>query len=152
MYVMRIGRALSVVSVAISCVACGGGGGSGGGPTSTPDPPPAQGTPPSNQPPASLPTFSVTGTTFSFSSDHANVTPGSQPLPVSISGSVNGILYLQSTSDDGRIANASINYSGASGQQPTVDAFIVPAPSSTLLAGTYTTSITITACVNDSTC
>src|SRR5688500_16812753 len=104
MYSMRIGRASGVVSLAFWCVSCGGG--SGGAPSPTPQPdPPSQGTPPpDNQPPVSQPTFNVSGTTFSFASAHANVTPDSQRIPVSLSGSVNGTLYLLSSSDDGRIA------------------------------------------------
>jgi len=153
MYLTRIGRALCVVSVTFWCVSCGGGGGgSSGTPSSTP--PPSGGTPPpgQQQPPGPLPTFSVSGTTFSFVSEHPNVTPASQRIPMSINGIVNGTLYLQSSSDNGTFASASMTYTGGSGQQPTIDAFVSPAASSTLLAGTYSTTITLTACVNDSTC
>jgi hypothetical protein len=152
MFHMRIGRALFVVSLVVSCVSCGGGGGSSGGSVTLPDPPPSQGTPSNPPPTGPQPTFSVSGTTFSFVAIHPNVTPDSQSIPVTISGSVNGTLYLRASSDNGGIASASIDYAGGTGQQPIVDAFIFPADSSTLPPGAYSTSITFTACVDDPTC
>lgn len=152
MFHPRIGRALCVVSLAFSCVSCGGGGGSSGAPTTQPDPPPSQGTPPNPPPTGSLPTFSVSGTTFSFVASHANVTPDSQAIPVAIGGTVNGTLYLRASAADSRIASALIDYAGGSGQQPIVDAFVLPANASTLPPGTYSTAITFTACVNDPAC
>jgi hypothetical protein len=157
MYSMRIGRALCGVSLALLCVSCGGGGGSSGSPSSsTPPPsqgtpPPSQGTPPPDQTPGPQPTFSISGSTFAFESVHPNVTPDSQRIPVAISGSVNGTLYILSSSDDSRVASASIDYSSSSGQQPTVNAFVVPGRASALI-GAYSTTITLTACVNDPTC
>lgn len=53
---------------------------------------------------------------------------------------------------DIRVANASIDYSGSAGQTPVVSASVEPAAASTLLPGNYSTTITLTACVDDPTC
>jgi len=113
--------------------------------------PPNQ-TPPNQNPPGAQPTFGVSTATYSFLSVHPNVTPDAQRIPVSFSGAVNGKLYILASSDDSRIASASISYTSNAGQTPTVDAFVVPGASSSQLAGTYTTTITLTACVEDPSC
>ena len=153
MDLVRTSRALSGFCLVFLCASCGGG---GSGDSSTQPPgsnqPPIQNPPASGTPNGAQPTFGVSTATYSFLSVHPNVTPVSQRIPVSFSGSVNGKLYIVASSDDSRITGASLTYTSNTGQTPTVDAFVVPAASSSLLAGTYTATITLTACVDDPSC
>jgi hypothetical protein len=150
---VRTGRALSGLCLVVLCASCGGGGGSADSSTQPPGlGPPIQNPPSSGTPGGAQPTFGVSTATYSFLSLHPNVTPDSQRIPVSFSGSVNGKLYIVASSDDSRIADSFITYTSNTGQTPTVDAFVVPAASSSQLAGTYTTTITLTACVDDPSC
>ena len=157
MKVVRLGRTVGGLCAAMMLAACGGGGG-GGGSSDSPAPPVGGtpgGTPPgtSNPAPGTKPTFAVANKTITFLSPIPNIHPESQRIEATISGAVTGQLYiLQSISDDGAIARASMNYSSTSGQTPTIEASVDPRPPSQLLPGTYTSTITFTACVDDSTC
>src|SRR3954469_5033294 len=144
MDLVRIAHTLGGLSLVVLCASCGGGGGSG----DTSMQPPGGGAPSSGSPsPGTQATFGVSTATYSFVSPHPNVSPDSQRIPVSFSGNVNGKLYIVSSSDNRSTADASITYTSNTGQTPTVDATVVPAAASTLLPGTYTATITLTACV-----
>src|SRR5262245_61621141 len=146
MHLSQLGRAACGLSTLLFLVACGGGGG-GGSPNPSGGTPPPSGGNPGGNPPGPLPTFGVTGAALTFSAPIPNQTPDSQRIPVTISGSVSGKLYVLASASDGTVVSASVNV--GTGQTPTVDVFAVPAGASTLLRGTYSSVITLTACVDD---
>lgn len=149
-------RAVSAVCFILLCASCGGGGGSGGG-ANNPAPPPGSSPPPDpgttpGTPNAPAPTFSVTRTTFDFQSPHANVLPDAQSIPISIDGSVNGVLTLLANVADTSLVSVPLSYTGSSGQRPVVNGSVAPVPAYRLLPGTSSTTVTLMACVDDSTC
>ncbi|MFL6603638.1 MAG: hypothetical protein ACJ8R9_20245 [Steroidobacteraceae bacterium] len=153
MHIVRIGRVACGMWILLCLAACGGGGDPT--PTSQMPPPaenptPAPGTP--NPPSGSLPTFAISGTSLTFSAPIPNHTPDPQRIPVTISGVVNGKLYVVASVSDGTVVSASTNVSNQPGQTPTVDVRAVPATASSLLRGTYSSVITLIACVEDPTC
>jgi hypothetical protein len=109
--------------------ACGGGGGGGGGP-----PPP---------------TFSVTTQSLTFSaSSPTAAAPAPQPVMASVTGTLSGTLYILINVTGPAVASVS-NFvvSGNSGQgQVMVNAPVL------LGIGTFTSTMTIRACLNDATC
>jgi hypothetical protein len=152
---MRLVRTLGVVCLILSCASCGGGGGGAPSDPNVPDPPPGSspppnpGTPPST-PPGPAPTFSVSNTTFDFFSPHANVTPASQRIPISFDGSVGGGFTFLANVADGLIVSVPVNYVSVAGQRPVVDASVVPTPAQRLLPGTSSTTVSLVACLDDS--
>lgn len=108
--------------------ACGGGGGGGGG-----------GGPSLSLSTNSL-TFDATGTSF---------TPAPQTVSVTINGSVSGTLYILAVSTGpaiGSISNVTIT------GPTTGQADVFPASAITLGPGTYSSTITVTACTSGPTC
>lgn len=161
MNVLRMARAACATGTLLLVISCGGGGGGGGGGGNggtPPTPPPSSGNPPAPtpDPPAGtptgpLPTFAVSSGPITFTAPIPNHTPDSQRITVAFGGAVPGKLYVLATVSDGTIVGASVTDTSQAGQ-PSVDVFAVPAGASSLLRGTYTSVITLTACVNDETC
>lgn len=152
MHVVRLARNVCGVCTSLLLLAACGGGGGGGSPPASNNPG-GPGTPGGPNPPAGQqPTFGISGTTLTFASPHPNLTPDAQRIGVTFSGSVNGQLYILASVSDRTVVGTSVDYSSTAGQAPTVDAFAIPASPGNLLPGTYTSAITLTACVDDSTC
>lgn len=132
-------RTMRVASLYLSSVicllltACGGGGSSG-------TPPPPTG-----------PVFSLSTSKLSFSAAKPNsATPASQTVSASVTGgTVSGTLYVlikASGSAVSTISNVVLNNAN------TGQASVTPVTPSALGFGTFSSTITVTACVNDPTC
>ncbi len=150
MHVPGTGRTACGLCILLLLAGCGGGGGNGGGG----DTPPSTGMLPSsgNPPSGTLPTFAATTTPLVFSAPIPNHTPDSQRISVTFSGNTSGKLYVVASVSDSSVVNASVSAVNQTGATPTVDVFALPASASSLLRGTYSSTITLTACVDDSTC
>jgi hypothetical protein len=145
MHPPSISRMLCGFGVLLLLGACGGGG-SG----DSPDPPgPGGNNPP--PPPASAPTFSVATKSLDFASGIPNNTPPPRKILASISGPVNGSLSVLSSTT---VANVSIDvsYVNQSGQTPTINIVATPVSANLATPGIYTGTVTLVACVDDSTC
>jgi len=147
-------------TIVLMLTACGGGGSDNPSPP-TPPPsgnnpggqPPGPGGPDSPPPPAGQqPTFAIADTSIELLSPIPNYTPEPRRIPITINGSVNGLLYIVTSISEGSRISYSLTYSSKSGQTPTIDAFANPMAAHTQLAGTYSSEITFTACVDDPTC
>lgn len=91
--------------------------------------------------------FSKTSVTFTAAASYS-ATPQSQTITGTVTGVSSGTLYFTVIESDPKIATVTgFAVTGNSGQ-----ASIVPASPSTLLAGKHQASITVHACLNDSTC
>jgi len=123
--------------------ACGGGGGYGG---SSGTPPPSGGSPPPTQP-----TFSVSTPTINFASGIPNNTPPGRKILAAISGPVTGSLYVRSATTITNVA-VNVDYASQSGQTPTINVVVTPVAANLATPGTYTGTVTLTACVDDPTC
>jgi hypothetical protein len=123
-------RRLAIASIYVGAAACGGGG--GGGST----PPPV--------------TFSLSTNTVSFATAAPDYgTPAPTTVTATVTGPASGTLYIIVSLGNPSLVTVS-NFavtSNTSGQ-----ATITPVDASTLSAGTYTEALTVTACLNDSTC
>jgi hypothetical protein len=123
-------RRLAIASIYLGAAACGGGG--GGGST----PPPV--------------TFSLSTNTVSFATAAPDYgTPAPTTVTATVTGPASGTLYIIVSLGNPSLVTVS-NFavtSNTSGQ-----ATITPVDASTLSAGTYTEALTVTACLNDSTC
>jgi hypothetical protein len=129
--------------------ACGGGGS---------DPPAASAPPVNNAPPDTSPppagagaTFSSSANTLTFSALNRIGTPPPQRIPVTVSGNVSGSFNITAQLTGDAIGASHVTYSQRNGQV-TIDALIYPPGSGTLSPGTYQGTVTLNACVNDSTC
>lgn len=146
-------RAAYGLCACLFLAACGGGGGnsppSGEPPPSASNPPGSSGSP--NQPTGTLPTFGATTTALTFSAPIPNHTPDAQRIPITISGDTSGKLYVLASVSDSSVVSASVSVN-QSGATPTVDVFANPAPASGLFPRSYSSTITLTACVDDETC
>jgi hypothetical protein len=117
------------VSACLLLAACGGGDGGGGGTPGT--------------------GFSLSTNTLNFVAETPSTAPPSLPLTGTVSGSLSGTLYIKAVAVGGVISSISAPSfnSAASG---TVSVF--PANPGTLGVGSHSGTITVTACLNDSTC
>ena len=142
-------RTLCGLGVLLLLAACGGGGGGGGSGGSSGTPPPGGGSPPPAPGPA--PTFSVSTPTLNFETGIPTNTPPPRKILAAISGPVNGALYVLSSTT---IANVAIDlsYTSQSGQTPTINIVATPVSAALATPGTYTGTVTLTACIDDSTC
>ena len=154
MSVLRSGRPVGGLCGLLLLAACGGGGDStpsaGAPPPLSGNPPPSSGSP--SAPSGPLPTFGAATSSLTFSAPIPNHTPDSQRIPVTFSGNTSGKLYVVATVSDSSIAGASVSAVNQSGATATVDVIVDPAPASRLVRGTYSATITLTACVADETC
>ena len=117
--------------------ACGGGGGDA---ASNPPPPP---------PPAGTLSVSLNKVAFNAAGPYARA-PASQMITGTVTGLTgSGTLYIKIVANNpgGSFTVSTVTITGNSGQ-----ADVIPAEPSTLTAGSYQGSITVTACLNDSTC
>ena len=133
----KVGFGLILSSAALLLSACGGGGGDSAG--SPPPPPPPLGT-------LSLSTSKVT---FNAAGPYARA-PATQTITGTVTGlTTSGTLYIKVVANNpgGSFTVSSVTIAGNSGQ-----ADVIPAEPSSLAAGSYQGSITVTACLNDSTC
>lgn len=133
---MNLLRALFFLLAATLLTACGGGGGGGGTATGTPD---------------LGPTFSVSTRNITFNARAPGVAVASQTITASItrSNEISGTLYIVATVQGPAVSNVgNITITSSS----TGSATIIPASSRTLGAGTHTSTISISACVNSPTC
>lgn len=133
----KVGLGLFLSSAAFLLSACGGGGGDAGS-----SPPP---------PPPSLGTLSVSArkVTFNAAGPYARA-PATQTITGTVTGlTTSGILYIKVVANNpgGSFTVSSVTIAGNSGQ-----ADVIPAEPAALAAGSYQGSITVTACLNDSTC
>jgi hypothetical protein len=116
--------------------ACGGGGGSSSG---------------SGPPPPSTPTFRLNSTALTFSAATPNSpTPAPQTVTASVTGgTASGTLYIVVKANGPAVSTVSnvIITSATTGQ-----ASVVPVPPSALGFGSFSSTLTVTACVNDPTC
>ena len=126
----RIGRSATRWLVVLSLTACGGGGGSAGGGGG-----------------GDRPTFSLSTNELRFSTISPGVTPGPGHVTGSVSGALSGTLYIKADVSGSVVANVFINISGSSGV-----ATILPVKASTLGPGTFSGTLTVSACLNDPTC
>jgi hypothetical protein len=135
------GRALTCAS-AVSCAvvlllgSCGGGGGGGGG-----------------SPPPGIISFSTNAISFTAAGPFA-AAPPTQTITGTVSGVTSGTLYLKIVANNAVASGSSgfftvgdVTISGFSGQ-----ASVFPAIPSSIDAGTFKGSITVTACLNDPSC
>jgi len=143
MHVLRMARLACGLCALQLIAACGGGGGSAG---STP---PMSGSP--SQPSGPLPTFAANATSLSFSAPIPNRTPDSQRVPVTFSGSTKSKLYVIATTSNSAVS-VSVGPVDQSGAAPTVDIRVDPTPATRLARGTTSTTIMLTACIDDATC
>jgi len=128
-FALWIGAPCSVLALLLS--SCGGAGGG----TTNQNP-----TPPSIQ-------FSATSFTFKAAASYSPM-PQSQTITATVSGVSSGTLYFKVIENNPNIATvAGFTVTGNSGQ-----ASIVPADPATLLSGKHQGSITVHACLNDSSC
>lgn len=135
-------RTLCGLGIFLLLGACGGGGSDGSSGM------PGPGSPGGNGPP---PTFSVSTTTLDFASGIPNNTPPSRKILAAISGPVNGALYIRSSTTITNVG-ITVDYTSQSGQTPTINIVATPVSASLATPGTYTGTVTLTACVDDSTC
>ncbi|MEP7245357.1 MAG: hypothetical protein ABI885_17020, partial [Gammaproteobacteria bacterium] len=152
MHILRFGRAACGLCTLLFLAACGGGGDSpsaGTPPPSGGDSPPNSGSP--GAPSGTLPTFGATTTPLTFSAPIPNHTPDSQRIPVTFSGNTSGKLYVVASVSDSSVVRATISVK-QSGGTPMVDVFADPVAASRLGRGTYSATITLIACVDDSQC
>ncbi len=120
---------LGAAAVFALSAGCGGGGG---------------GTPP---PPAPALSLSTSTLAFSAASPFAP-TPNGQPVTATVSGTVSGTLYVVVVVGGTAVSTVSnFTVSGSSGQ-----ATVSVKPPTALGTGTYTSTLTVHACVNDQTC
>ena len=75
------------------------------------------------------------------------MTPAPKPVTGSVSGVSSGTLFIKVVVNGAVVSNVFINVSGSTGV-----ASVVPARASTLGVGTFSGTITVTACLNDPTC
>jgi len=75
------------------------------------------------------------------------VTPAPKPVTGSVSGVSSGTLFIKVVVNGAVVSNVFINVSGSTGV-----ASVVPARASTLGVGTFSGTITVTACLNDPAC
>lgn len=131
----KLGLGLVLSSAALLLGACGGGGGG-----ASPPPPP---------PPAGTLSLSVSKVTFNAAGPYAQA-PATQTVTGTVTGLTgSGTLYIKVVANNagGSFTVSSVTISGNSGQSD-----VIPAAPSSLKAGSYQGSITVTACLNDSTC
>ena len=124
---------LLAVIVFVPLVSCGGGGGGGGTTTGS-----------------SSDAFTLSTTTLNFAAETPAVVTDSQTITGTVNGNLSGVLYITivASGDAVRsISNVDINPATQSGT-----AAIYPAYASSLGPGTYTSKLTIRACLNDVTC
>ena len=92
--------------------------------------------------------FSLSHQTINFATNHPSVAPAPQFVTATISGNVSGTLYILTRVEGPAVASISnVRISGSSGS-----ATVRPAWPSNLGPGTYSSTITVTACVNDASC
>jgi hypothetical protein len=128
MYVVTKALRLFVLIFLFTLSACGGGGGGGSGPSIS---------------------LSTNNLTFSANDPTAAASPASQTVTATINGSVSGTLYILVVSTGpavGSISNVTIT------GPTTGQADVFPASASTLGPGTYSSTITVTACTSGPTC
>jgi hypothetical protein len=127
---LRSTRALVVFSIVLSLSACGGGGGGS-------SPPP-------------MPSVSFSTSSVSFQADGPySPAPANQTITGTTTGVTSGTLYIvviENNPDVVTVTNI-VQTTSTSGQ-----ATIVPGNPATLLSGHHTGSLTVKACLNDSTC
>src|ERR1700744_3399692 len=114
--------------------ACGGGGGGGGG----------------NSPPPGTISYSASSISFKAAGPYA-VAPANQTITGTVTGVTTGTLYLKVVANNAITGNANglftvanLTVAGFSGQ-----ADVIPALPSSIGAGRFKGSITVTACLND---
>ena len=135
---MRTGLFLGCTAILLS--ACGGGG--GGGTTSEPPPPP----------PGTI-SFSASQVTFNAAGPYAQP-PATQIITGNVTGVTSGTVYVKVLANNA-IANSpnalftvtDLTITGDSGQ-----ADVIPAVPSSIGAGSFQGSITVSACLNDPSC
>jgi hypothetical protein len=126
-------RPLTVcITLSLALVGCGGGGGGGGG--SSTSPPPL--------------TMTLSATSLAFAATDGG-TPAGQTVTASFSGTGSGTLYvLVVPADPALISVGNVAISGTTSGQ----AVVTPAAPTTAGAGKHSTTIAVTACLNDATC
>ena len=130
MNTLSVFRLIVVFIIVLLTNACGGGGG---------------GTSSSNND-----TFTLATSTLNFVAEYPSATVAAQSITGTVNGNISGTLYIVITSTGNAVAsisNVTIDNSTQSGT-----ASITPVNASTLGAGTYTSTITVRACLNDPTC
>ena len=126
-------RPLTVSFLTLALVGCGGGGG-GGGIASPPPPPPL--------------TMTLSTTSLTFAATDANA-PAGQTVTANFSGTGSGTLYvLIAPADPALISVGNVTITGSTSGQ----AVVTPAAPTAAGAGKHSTTITVTACLNDATC
>jgi hypothetical protein len=119
-------RGCAAAALALLC-ACGGGGGGGG---------------------AAAPVFSIATKTLTFSANINSAAPASQAVSGSVSGSLSGTLYILVQVTGPAVSGVTqFVVSGNSGSA----SVNVQSPNA-LGVGTYSSVLTVTACLNDATC
>ena len=127
---IKLAARWSVVAALALLCACGGGGGGGGGGG------------------AATPVFSVATKTLTFSANINSATPPGQSVSGSVSGSLSGTLYILVQSTGPAVSDVTqFVVSGHSGSA----SVNVKSPT-TLGVGTYSSVLTVSACLNDATC
>lgn len=123
-------RPLTVpIALSLALVGCGGGGGGGGS---------------TNPPPL---TMTLSATSLTFAAADASM-PAGQIVTANFSGTGSGTLYLLIVPAGALISVGNVAITGSTSGQATV----TPAAPTTAGAGNHSTSITVTACLNDATC
>jgi hypothetical protein len=134
----KLGLYLFVCCIATLLSSCGGGG------TSSPPPPP---------PPAGTFSLSANQVSFKAAGPYAQ-SPATQVITGSVTGVTSGTVYVKvvannavANSQNGLFTVTDLTITGDSGQ-----ANVIPAIPSSIGAGSFQGSITVTACLNDASC
>ena len=110
---------------------CGGGGGGGGGGESN------------------APAINLSADAVGFvATSSSGTTPSPQTVTANVTGVTSGVLYVRATISGNAVASVSIVLTGDTSAQ----AIINPVPASSLGVGTFSSTISIVACLNDPTC
>jgi hypothetical protein len=127
MYVVTKALRLFAVIFLFTLSACGGGGGGG----------------------SSGPSLSLSTNSLTFDVANASSTPAPQTVTATINGNVSGTLYILIVSTGPAVASISnVTITGPT----TGEATVYPESASTLGPGTYSSTITVTACTSGPTC
>jgi hypothetical protein len=120
------------IALSLALVGCGGGGGGGGGGSTSPPPL----------------TMTLSATSLTFAATDAT-TPAGQTVTANFSGTGSGTLYvLIAPADPALLSVGNVAITGTTSGQ----ALVTPSAPTTAGAGNHSTTIVVTACLNDATC
>jgi len=131
MNTLSVFRLIVVFIIVLFANACGGG---GGGSSSS----------------SSSDTFTLSTSTLNFVAESPSSSVAAQSITGTVNGDISGTLYILITSTGNAVASISSVTIDNNTQSGT--ALVYPVNASTLGAGTYTSTITVRACLNDPTC